>query len=430
MARIDSLRKSTALLLSALLFAFLLTACGAPAWKRPVPLDQVDFKSRMVSESRDGLTVSVAVPTKDETELLFGTSLYADGIQPVWVEVDNQTDKAYVLLKVGMDLHTYSPLEASYQRHSGSKETRREMDLFFHRMDFDNPALPRRATSGFVFTNLDEGHKAVNIDLVSGGELQAFTFVVNVPGLFTDQSQVNVDTMYEEWTEIDDVSELREVLESFPCCTTNKAGDQNGDPLNIVMVGKRTDIFAALIRRGWHQTEVTRRESTIKTIKSFLFGTKYRYSPISPLYVFGRPQDIGLQKARESISLRNHMRLWLTPYRFQGKDVVLGQISRDIGVKFNKRTITTHAIDPDVDDTRNGLAADLAYSQALVQIAYVKGSQVSTLDDPHYNLSPDLYVSDGNRVVMFFDERPTTLADIELLDWGVTPFSGALLESN
>jgi len=124
------------------------------------------------------------------------------------------------------------------------------------------------------------------------------------------------------------------------------------------------------------------------------------------------------------------MRLWLTPYRFPGKDVILGQISRDIGVKFNKRTITTHAIDPDVDDTRNGLAADLAYSQALVQIAYVKGSQVSTLDDPHYNLSPDLYVSDGNRVVMFFDERPTTLADIELLNWGVMPFSGALLESN
>jgi len=236
--------------------------------------------------------------------------------------------------------------------------------------------------------------------------------------------------MYEEWTEIDDPSELRSVLESFPCCTTNKAGDQNGDPLNIVMVGKRTDIFAALIRRGWHQTEVTRRESTIKTIKSFLFGTKYRYSPISPLYVFGRHQDIGLQKARESISLRNHMRLWLTPYRFQGKDVILGQISRDIGVKFNKRTITTHAIDPDVDDTRNGLAADLAYSQALVQIAFVKGSQRSTLADPHYNLSPDLYISDGNRVVMFFDERPTTLADIELLDWGVSPFSGALLESN
>ncbi len=78
---------------------------------------------------------------------------------------------------------------------------------------------------------------------------------------------------------------------------------------------------------------------------------------------------------------------------------------------------------------RNGLAADLAYSQALVQIAFVKGSQVSTLDDPNYNLSPDLYISDGNRVVMFFDERPTTLADIELLDWGVTPFSGALLES-
>jgi len=428
MAPDNTFFKSSALSLVAVIFAMLLVGCGAPAWKKPVPVDQVDFKSRMETESRNGLTVSVAVPSREETELLFGTSLYADGIQPVWVEIDNQTDRAYLLLKVGMDLHPFSPLEASYQRHSGSKEERREMDLFFYRMDFKNPALPGQSKSGFVFTNLDEGHKAINIDLISNSELQAFSFVVEVPGLVTDASQVNVDEIYNEWIELQTISELRDVLESFPCCTTNEAGDKNGDPLNIVLIGKRSDIFSALIRRGWHQTEITRGESIKKTVKSFLFGTKYRYSPISPLYVFGRDQDIGLQKARESISLRNHMRLWRTPYNFQGKEVIIGQISRDIGVKFNKRTITTHAIDPDVDSTRNALAADLAYSQALVKIAFVKGSQVSTLENPHYNLSPDLYISDGNRVVMFFDERPTTLAGIELLNWGETPFAGALVD--
>ncbi|WP_419607374.1 LssY C-terminal domain-containing protein, partial [Thiolapillus sp.] len=28
--------------------------------------------------------------------------------------------------------------------------------------------------------------------------------------------------------------------------------------------------------------------------KSFLFGDRYRYSPVSPLYVFGRKQDYAL----------------------------------------------------------------------------------------------------------------------------------------
>ena len=35
--------------------------------------------------------------------------------------------------------------------------------------------------------------------------------------------------------------------------------------------------------------------------------------------------------------------------RFEGKRVWIGQISRDIGVRFTTKTITTHKIDADVD---------------------------------------------------------------------------------
>ena len=45
---------------------------------------------------------------------------------------------------------------------------------------------------------------------------------------------------------------------------------------------------------------------------SFIQGERYRYSPISPLYVYGRPQDIGWQKARGTIHERNHMRFWFS----------------------------------------------------------------------------------------------------------------------
>ncbi len=154
-----------------------------------------------------------------------------------------------------------------------------------------------------------------------------------------------------------------------------------------------------------------------KTVRSFVFGSAYRYSPISPLYVFGRAQDIGLQKARSSIHLRNHMRLWRTRYSYRGLEVYLGQISRDIGVKFNRRTFTTHVIDPDVDDTRDGLIGDLAYSQSLHATGYVRGSQRSTLEETHYNLTPDPYYSDGLRAVMLLDQRPVALDEILILDW-------------
>jgi hypothetical protein len=377
----------------------------------------VDFERRAQRQIRDDVTVTVAVPTKEETRRLFGTSLYAEGIQPVWVSVDNRSTRSYIMIKAGIDDQYYSPLETAHQRRSGSKEKRLEMQRFFHSLGFPNPAAAEKVTSGFIFTQVDEGAKAINIDLVGTGHLLSFAFVVVVPGLVTDVTQVDLDALYDEQVALEDEAALRETLASLPACTANHKGTDWGDPLNIALVGTRQLIFSALIRRGWHQTEIVHRASLLKTVRSFLFGTAYRYSPISPLYVFGRAQDIGLQKARNSIHLRNHMRLWRTRYSYQGLEVYLGQISRDIGVKLNKRTFTTHIIDPDVDETRDGLVGDLAYSQSLHAVGYVRGSQRSTPEETHYNLTPDPYYSDGLRAVMILDQRPVALDEIVILDW-------------
>ena len=64
---------------------------------------------------------------------------------------------------------------------------------------------------------------------------------------------------------------------------------------------------------------------------SSVFGRRYRTSPVSPLYVFDRPQDFALQKARKTVDERNHLRLWRAPVDFEGKPVWVGQLSRDIG---------------------------------------------------------------------------------------------------
>jgi hypothetical protein len=393
----------------------LLTGCKS--WIAPIPLEQVDFKDRAQTLTKDGLTVMVSVPDRQQTEDIFGTSLYDSRIQPVWVEVQNDNSVPFMLIKAGMDRNYYSSLEAAWKRHTGDDTTRKRMDAFFFSMEFPNPIDPGETSSGFIFTNLDEGYKDVLIDLISSNDIVSMSFVIEVPGLVTDIGQRSSQNLYDEFTEIADEDELRLVLESLPSCTTNEEGDKNGDPLNIVMIGKADHLFSALIRSDWHATEVTYGASAWKTVKSFLFGARYRYSPISPLFVFGRSQELGLQRARNSIIARNHMRLWLMPYRYRGLPIWLGQISRDIGVKFSKRTIFTHAIDPDVDETRNSLIGDLAYSQSLAAVGFVKGSQRSTLKETYYNLTPDPYYSDGLRAVMFFEERPRALNEIKVLNW-------------
>ncbi|MCW8845558.1 MAG: LssY C-terminal domain-containing protein, partial [Gammaproteobacteria bacterium] len=102
---------------------------------------------------------------------------------------------------------------------------------------------------------------------------------------------------------------------------------------------------------------------------------------------------------------------------FKGESVWIGQISRDIGVRFTTKTITTHKIDPDVDETREFLVENLAYNQVLSRFAYVGGVGAAPVDQPRANLTGDPYYTDGLRVVMWVSNKLTDLQDIEYLDW-------------
>jgi hypothetical protein len=170
------------------------------------------------------------------------------------------------------------------------------------------------------------------------------------------------------------------------------------------------------MRAGWDETETIYGSSLFKTAVSAIAGGRYRYSPVSALYVFGRPQDAAMQRARSSIHERNHLRIWLSPLRFEGKPVWIGQISRDIGVHFTWKTITTHKIDPDVDETRAFLVEDIAYAQSLLKLGTVGGVGKAPYDKPRGNLTGDPYFTDGNRVVMWISSEPHAINEIELLD--------------
>ena len=377
------------------------------------------MQQRTQTQVRDGVSVTVGVPTAAEAASIYGADLADKQMQPVWVEVRNSTSATYWLLSSGLDPNSFSSSEAAYAfRGTAGGGTLRQQ---FDRLQFRNPVAPGAVASGYVLTNLDEGAKAVQVDMVARGDAKSFTFLVFDPTFEGVSRKIDFDRLYrdDELIRANSDDELRALLEQLPCCTTNRTGSENGDPLNLVLVGSAFDIASAAIRRQWHATEVLSSESLWRTVMSFFEGTRYRYSPISPLYVYGRPQDAAIQKVRGSIDERNHARFWLTPIRFRGEQVWIGQISRDIGVKFTLKspTISTHVIDPDVDETRRYLAEDLAYSQSLYRIGYVKGVGLVPRDSPRMNLVGDPWYSDGLRAVMFLGPRPHALSELEILDW-------------
>jgi len=397
---------------------------GCATTPRP-PADPSAYKNRTKTITNGDVTCTVAVPTIAEAQATYGAPLAKQNIQPVWVEVTNNGSDTYWFLPSGMDPEYFSASEAAFAFFKDNEDKNRQLDENFQKLQFQNPIRAGSTQAGFVLANLDEGFKAIDIDLISRNDVKSYSFVIADPEFKADHKEVDFNTLYaaEEILDIEDEEELRRVLEELPCCTTNKDGGEFGDPLNLVLVGDANNIVPALVRRNWHATEVIWSEALKRTINSFLRGERYRYSPISPLYVYGRKQDIGWQKARGTINERNHMRFWQAPIRFRGQRVYVGQISRDIGVKFTLKspTISTHVIDPDVDEARRYFLEDLIYSQAVKRFGFVKGVGVVTKEAPKMNLVGDPFYTDGLRAVLFFEPRPYTLSDIDLINWEMPP---------
>lgn len=404
----------------------ILSVFGCAAYK-PHPIEKVNFQQRAQTKIENNVRTTAAVPSAKESKALFGVNLYRRGIQPIWLEIKNNDEEPVWFLPLGLDPNYFTPFEASYMSHFiyslYANRANQAMDRHFYDQGKGIYIGPGEVKSGFIFTNLDEGTKEFIVDLIGEDhEVRTFTFFISVPGLRADHHKMDFESLYpaDEIVSYDEEG-LKRALENVPCCTTNKKGTEQGDPLNLVVIGDEEDVFHAFIRSGWDETETIYTTSAWKTGVSFIFGGRYRYSPVSPLYVYGRSQDIALQKARETINERNHLRLWLAPMRFEGKPVWIGQISRDIGVRFTRKTFVTHKIDPDVDETRAFLIQNLWYSQGLERFAYVKGVGAAPMSEPRGNLTGDIYFTDGLRAVLWVTSEFIDFEEVEFGEWEVPP---------
>ena len=417
------------------------------------------FLERAQTKSNDRASVTVAVPSGKEAQRLFGVPVNRRGIQPVFVRVENRSTDGLRLQMVSLDPSYFTPLEAAGVCHFSIVKrlstfgivgwlfvpmvlllvplklltawlNNGRMDDFFRDRGFRlTPIEPGASAEGFVFTTLDAGTKAVHVrlaalagireslavDLASvdgdartavnlrpGSEAVDFHFTVPVPGIAADYLHLDFDTLVPPSSVVPCApAELVARLEALPSATTNAAGTKPGDPVNLVVIGTFDSLLAAFAAR-WDESESISLATCWKTVKAFLLGTNYRYSPVSSLHLFSRSQDVALQRARHTINERLHLRLWLTPLSFDGRPVWVGQVSRDIGVRVTTKAwnLTTHRIDPDVDEARDYCLEDLTQAQRVEAAGYVGGVGACGADAPKRNLTGDPYHTDGRRVVI------------------------------
>jgi hypothetical protein len=428
------------------------------------------FMPRAQTQEQPRAAVTVAVLTGREARQFFGVDVSRRGIQPVFVRVVNRSSESLRLQMVSIDPNYFTPLEAAGVNHFSIFRrlsafgaigwvflplltlvplklitawlNNARMDDFFRAHGFRlGPITPGETTEGFVFTPLDMGTKAVHVRLTRLGNIRQtiaaaigfakpepgggdpttaapaatdFFFTVPVPGIAADYldrdfASIRPAASVEACT----VDTLVSRLEAMPPATMNATHSRPGDPVNLVLIGEFETLLSGFAAR-WDESETITLATCWKTVRAFLWGSNYRYSPVSPLHLFGRDQDIALQRTRHSINERLHLRLWLTPLSFEGKPVWVGQVSRDIGVRFTTKAwnLTTHRIDPNVDESRDYVIEDLMLAGRVEAAGYVGGVAACPRDAPHRNLTGDPYYTDGKRAVILLAPKRAQPAGI------------------
>lgn len=179
-----------------------------------------------------------------------------------------------------------------------------------------------------------------------------------------------------------------------------------GDPVNIALVGTLRELRAAFAAVGWVEADRLSLASSWGMVRAFVLNKPYATAPFSTLYLFGRGQDIGFQKAIDnSPRKRHHVRFWassltraqsrwgeadfwLNTDRPPEKETVIwvGAGTRDTGLSLTRLSFQiTHATDSDTNAERDYIIAELMKGGCIAAVkTYQSGQALPTERVNHY----------------------------------------------
>ena len=380
----------------------LLLTLGACASKpyTPSDLNAAEFLQRSQQQQNGPINVEVAVPSRVETKALAGLDLYAQGIQPIWIKVTNNSDVTARVSHWSIDRHYFPPIEVAYMnRKPYSKEAYKSMERWFYESGLPRRIPPGETRAGLVYSTLTPGTKGFNFDIFSAQTAYSFDFFVPMPGFKPDYIDVDLDSLYSaDEIVTTDVAGLATLLESptAPTYPTDVQGTGQGTPLNIAIVADRKALRRSLLRANWRETT--------SDDTSTQFARQQR--------LWSRPPDGIFYLSREGGSERILMILWLTPWQVEGEPVWLGQVQYGV----DDRRILAQFFHPtsiaaDIDNPQRYAMQVFWYSQSLSAMGYVIGIDPAPSDNPRSTFYGREYFTDGRRLVVYLSDEPVAMGD-------------------
>ena len=177
-----------------------------------------------------------------------------------------------------------------------------------------------------------------------------------------------------------------------------------GDMVNFLILGSEAAMQQVFKAAGWVTVDPDVRGALVSGVLDSLSKQAYLTLPMSPLYLFKRPQDFGWAHA-EPIKVaesRHHLRVWRAPDSVAGMTLWVGAATHDIGFERDQRNNgITHKIDPNVDLEREYLEKTLTQTGLVAEFGYatpkdaVKDARTAT---------GGTFQSDGRVLVLKLDD--------------------------
>ncbi|MDX2498899.1 MAG: hypothetical protein QNL14_00140, partial [Deltaproteobacteria bacterium] len=121
-----------------LLFLVFLAFIGCAQFQHKLP-EALPFMERAQTKTDGEVRVTVAVPSAEESKQIFGFPLEGKNIQPVWLEIENNSNTAFFLYHIAMDPDIYSSGEVAWKFQSSlySKNSQKNIYNLFRDNEID-----------------------------------------------------------------------------------------------------------------------------------------------------------------------------------------------------------------------------------------------------------------------------------------------------
>jgi len=403
--------------LTALLVAVLLSACSTQGFYPPAP-GAFTFLDRAQEQGSGVIRLRAAVPTSEEVESFFGLDLHSQGVQPLWLEIENSGDTGVWATHWSVDRDYFSPAEVAYtNRRAFSKKGWSALERWLVETAMPRRVPPGERRSGFIYTNLTPGTKAFNLDVFSPTSDHNFTMLIDDPGFVPDYRLVDFENLYDENAFKDvPVAELRTLVEdTVPCCTTGPDGNAQGLPINLLFIGSGKAIRRSLIRGEWRETRA---------------GDEGRAREV-PQHFDGRPADGRFYIERAEGASEIVLDVWLSRWRVDGLPVWVAQtyfrvVDSPLVAALRANLASTEqaallsrfvgeAISADLDSAQEFVIQNLVYNQSARKLGFARGMERYDTESPGSSFDGLGYFTEGVRGVVYLSEVPVAYGDAGLL---------------